>query len=1185
MKKFAKFIPVALGLLTLASCSNDEIFSESQDGVKLEKGDMLVTMTEPQEDGEAFTRGYTSRDMKSRRWYSGVDELLVYGEQFGAFDTYQFKQGIGDATGKFQIVSNPSYVANPMWALFPKDQITNGTWQLIGGLYNSSATVDVIIPQLVTYDAAYDAAHYSTNKQPYYLDDLPRWGKITSIHGGDYLETQLNWMTGILRLQLAGTPKYSNGIKVQLFENGDRTKPIRLNSVLGKNFTVKIAQNNEPIPGACIEYDTYATSAETDGALYVYIPEIEKLTDADKQKAVVYLPLPVTPKKQVDIVVSVWNWSKSKSLWSGKINSTYTSSPLWESTKDGSTYWKEYAVYKNKSIKLGNVYGNKSEYNLALDGTNPGAISDALQLIETDKDVITVVANNPIDVCEASKQTTIEIPNKVGKKQIILDLRKGLTGCDPNQTLNIVYADATDKFEGNVTLLTPDVDGSNPVLLNVDLDKSSFSIVQGKCLQQDKIDIDAREFVVGNDDPLTPTPAFTANLVKFSNNVKKFWVASQASINSFAIENSDANPENWKHGGVTEIEINGTTGISTGAIDAYTNVPETYEVAVKIQGENAKVGGGTMTHGTVDINAGLYDATKATIGNVLAGQAVTATGYAGIGYIISENATIALSGNVETDALTADGNISIIEEANVPTENITSNKGNITIDNAYTVAGIKYKGDITAEKGIVSLNQVGTVRTGFQGDIIANEFVMTGLTAVSGDVTAHGKATINIEGQNGSCNAIGGTLTLDHPTANQLNLLQGYVHTVANTAGETSLTFATTPAYAAIATVTKPDNLIPTNTSIWNGDYELKAYASFATNGYNIDGGRIWTATQLGYQNTTATDGDVIICSDIDLDNQSWPGIVQTAATNVSSFDETKAKTISNLKLIGNNTTKTAGFYTTCAEALTVTNLTFDGVSTEIKGVSGGVYDGGIGAVAGKLMKGATLTRVKVTLAGTNFGATLGKNAQTANVGGLLGATGWANLNGCQVDATGVALTGYKCMGGFIGRSYDVVNIKMYEGDDSKGIAEVYPTVTGLSFNVTYDLTQGLGAKTNDPDQGTTGWFIGSIDVNDNLTITDVKDADVKRDIVQAAGSLANEPVASLITTTSTLYYFRRDAGKADQTLVGNSGFYTSTPDDTGTPGVYRINGVRFCIYKANVAVAEADAPRFYSLNLNPYKP
>lgn len=228
MNKFMKLVPVALGLLTLASCSDDSFISEKnqQGSVTLEKGEMLVTMEAPQEDGSAFTRGYTSRDMQQRRWWSGIDKLMVYGSQFGAYDTYMFTQGVNETSGKFKIVSSPSYVATPKWALFPFEQISNGKWDLVGGLYNSASTVDVDLPQTIVYDAAYDAANYENDKQPYYLDDLPRWGEVTSTNDGEYLSTSLNRLTGILRLQLAGTPDYANGVKIQLLEAGDINKAL-----------------------------------------------------------------------------------------------------------------------------------------------------------------------------------------------------------------------------------------------------------------------------------------------------------------------------------------------------------------------------------------------------------------------------------------------------------------------------------------------------------------------------------------------------------------------------------------------------------------------------------------------------------------------------------------------------------------------------------------------------------------------------------------------------------------------------------------------------------------------------------------------------------------------------------------------------------------------------------------------
>lgn len=1204
MKKFAKFIPVALGLLTLASCSNDNLFGESQDAAQLKEGDMIVSMTELQEDGETFTRGYTSRDTKSRRWFSGEDRLRVYGLNFsGAFDTYEFVQGLKADKGAFRRINSHTSLSDPSWAVFPYEQIEGGLWEQLPGLYNTRVTVDMTIPQIVEYDAAYDAANYDTDKQPYYLDNIPRWGKVTGTADGAQLQTELKWMTGVLRLQLAGAPAYSNGFRVQMFENGDRSKPIRLNSYDGTPWTVQIAQNNEPVDGACIAFtnNDYALDVDQDGSLYVWMNGTT-LNPEDAKRAVVFLPLPVTPGKMVDIVVSVWDYAAAKKTpWDGVVDPTLTypasGGTAWDKC------WKEYATYKNKNIKLGYLYGNKTEYNLALDGTSPTAISDALELTTPDKDdIIRVTANNGIEVCGDVEETTIEIPNKDGKK-IILDLRAGLQGCavsDPN-TLNIVYKDATDPHTGEVVLITPATATGNKVKLNVDLPKSAFTIVQGGALKNTDfgdIDIDAEQFTVGNDDDTTPTK-FSAELVKLSDNVKTFVVAKEAEIKAFSV--IQTNPTYYRHGGVNKIIINGKV---TDPIDARKYVPDTYEVNVEVTGETASAND-IFTYGEVNIHGIGLVAAPTVVDDILA-KKVTAEGWATLGTVgtiddpIAE--TITLKGNIATSniipatayALIANGDISISQEANVPTGMITSNEGNITIDNAYT-ATATYAGAITAEKGIVSLNQVGAVRATFTGAITANEFKMEGLTLTTGAVKAHGTATINVDAQNGDCPAVDLTLTLDHPTANTLNLTQGYVKKVVNPAGvTTSLTFSDDATYAAIGGVVNPDKLIPTNVSKWNGDWQLKAYSTyFESNGYNHDDGRIWTATQLGYMNTAALDntdatatGELEIRANINLNDEKWPGITETAETTINGNDFT----ISNLNLIGDKTTKTAGFYNTSSKLLKINNLTFDGVKTNIAGVSGGVFDGGIGAIVGKATTGAMMTRVKVKLASDNgyFGTVPTKNVKTGNVGGFFGYSSNVVLTGCQVDANGIALAGHKNMGGFIGHSDGYVTIKMDEADDAKGIEEMYPKVTGLSFFVTYDAS--LNGATNDPEQGSTGWFIGSINVDKALTISDVDwDNDLNRAIVQASGSKFNEPAAVSLFAPSEYLYFRRDGANAVQTLIGNSGFRCLSTSAT-VPGKYFINGHEFAIYHfgskaAGAYAVEPGALRLYSITKDPYIP
>jgi hypothetical protein len=322
---------------------------------------------------------------------------------------------------------------------------------------------------------------------------------------------------------------------------------------------------------------------------------------------------------------------------------------------------------------------------------------------------------------------------------------------------------------------------------------------------------------------------------------------------------------------------------------------------------------------------------------------------------------------------------------------------------------------------------------------------------------------------------------------------------------------------------------------------------------------------QLNSTYTTTFD----LMSNIDLNNEEWAGIQVSGDYAIDG----KYHTISNVKLMGNATTGnlTAGFINKAGSALTVKALTFDGVKTEITAVSGGVYDGGIGAVVGSANGTTLLQRVIVKLAGSYFGTDNVDNALTANVGGLVGyAAGKVTLEGTQVTATGTKITGYKHMGGFIGYTQEDVDIKMAQkvGDD----IQVKPAVTGLEFYVTYDATEG-GFEYNDPNQGTTGWFIGFFYTQKKATIVDVEPGDVYRAVV--AGGKANEAKSIYIEDPKSYFWFKRDPANADQTLIGLSGFAKDAEKIT-------INGRKYEIFKTGVPFV-VGSPKLYSLIKDSY--
>ena len=1247
MKNFVKFIPVALGLLTLASCSNDELLSEKAfDAVQLNEDEMAVDLEEASEYGDLFTRSYTDRTMKKHRWTESIDQLQVYGKAFGAYDLYAFswKTSGSSTVGVFKRQHQMSNIDDPKWALFPLKNIVSGKWNMIDA-YNNYTEVTVKLPKFIEYGAAYDAPNYATGADldPYYLDELPRFGEVSEESSSEGLRTNLKYMTAVLRIQLAGIPNYANGIKIQMRENANPSQTLVING----NFTTRIGSNNRIVEGAALSCDKnvlnagkdkpqFATNPDEDGAVYVHIPATTALNGIDAKKGVLYVPLPV------------WATESSIAIFVNDPATPYGGeNPASGTKKYNQVTWKLYKELSKKPIERAKVYGNKNEYNLALDGTDPSAISDALELMEVpgDENECTLVANDEIEVCGSANATTIKIPNKKNANDqpvdvITIDLRNGLHACASNSApLKFVYASDGDPFLGSVVLIADNQNASaaNPVMLDVNLPKSGFAIVAGgdkfdKAIDQnvytDKwaLDIDAVEFAIGNDDKYTPT-SVKAGTLKFSPNVATLTVNKEGELTGdFKIDQqTNPKPEDWTFGSITAINVK---GVVNGAIDATTKTKNATQVNIKVTGAEIEshtiydaptVNGSINTRGTVTIeNAGTYvsassaDNKTATFSAAITAEgAITATGglVAMNANIKSEKDAVTLKGHtVASGNVDAEKDITIGEQAAVQ-GNITSAKGNIEIDNNYTedtwiTNNVSYTGAIVATKGSVSLNQAENkeqgkyLRVAYDGAITAGtDFTMTGLTTTSDAILLSGIATIDVAPQEGNCIAVSGSLTYRLGTAYKLNLYQGYVKGLNATAGPVELEFKDAPAYAALAGVTKYNNVKPKNVSQWNGDYKLAAilaadFAPYAFDGINhsepsvaVEHNRIWTATQLGYMMTTPW-SDIQLRSDIDLKNEKWPGIAATDATTLTGLidqDQTddyyKFKTISNLNLTNPSSQKNAGFFKTSNENLTVDNIHFDGVKTTfsqvstaeiVSGTAPEVNMWGVGAVVGYAKKDVALTRVHVKLAGDSFGAKGTVNKRSAYIGGLVGRSIAAStFEGVEFDGNNVPLCGWYNIGGFIGRSGGAFKVKLADADGE--LEAEASTVKNLKVKVSFVNT----ADVNDLYQGMTGQLAGSVsssveikDFDDNLV-----NAKYEPEGAKDSGMTPETNKAFKITVSGSNYN-RHFFNRVDQTLIGHDGTYE---DNTNS---YKINGEVYQIYKEGGTNYSPGNKHFYNLTI-----
>ena len=583
MKKLFKLVPVALGLLAFASCSNDDFANEGASVQQAEAGDLIVTFADLEDDGVSGTRSFLSRDMQ-KRMYVTSDELQVYDNDVHKFDIYKFSWADeSKESGVFRRWNTAANIKEAAWALYPKDGVENDDciWEYNEVTENTETRITMNIPDEMIYDGTYDLGDKEF-KTPLFKDVLPRWGQVTSTADGK-LQTNLSYLTGVLRLQLAGIPDYATDVKVMMLEGGLAANPV---AMTGKFETI-IAKNDVKQPDAKLAGKP--GTAGVDDFIHIDLTQAglveAPLLAKDAPKAVVFVPL-VTTTKAVDIVIYLSN--------------------------DGGATYQEYSRFKNKVIQRGKVYGNSKEYNLALDGEGPEAISDALDYIETtDGENVTLTFTGDIDVCDPDN--TILVPNKKAAS-ITIDLSNVTVNTSCGSDLFVKYKDPSGegKFAGLVAVKTGNHGGTVNMIVN--LDSTPFKFIGDEAGDITSISsIDATAFTIG--EPWQATTLSFANY-NLSTNVKTLTVATSATTDEIKTTWAAGPLGNGQN--VEKIIVNGTV---TGNITATDVNYLSQEVTVQsdVNDGVATVGGNIETNGPVNVLA------KGTVptGDILAGGNIT----------------------------------------------------------------------------------------------------------------------------------------------------------------------------------------------------------------------------------------------------------------------------------------------------------------------------------------------------------------------------------------------------------------------------------------------------------------------------------------------------------------------------------------------------------------------------------
>ena len=180
MKRFIKLIPAALAIVTLASCSTDDLFDSN--GKSASKNTLNVNVEQFDGINTRAVREWKGSDLN----FQVGDEIRVYDNDLFKFDIYSF------ADGKFTRSNEKTNIASIAYAAFPAEDVKRGYFEADG-----SVKLEMSIPSEITYD---ETKEDIVGDKIAYSSDLPMWG--TAQADGDGAKADLYHLTGVLAIKV-----------------------------------------------------------------------------------------------------------------------------------------------------------------------------------------------------------------------------------------------------------------------------------------------------------------------------------------------------------------------------------------------------------------------------------------------------------------------------------------------------------------------------------------------------------------------------------------------------------------------------------------------------------------------------------------------------------------------------------------------------------------------------------------------------------------------------------------------------------------------------------------------------------------------------------------------------------------------------------------------------------------------
>lgn len=491
MKSFIKFVPAALALVALASCSNDDLFGN---GNSQEVKGALTVNVAPLNDGEAVTRAANIPALNNDIDWQNGDQINVYDEDLSRFDEYSYQGNVFGLKDASQTASN---MRNTMtYALFPADRVDYHGWSPADG-----PKAVIRIPEKIVYNSA---SEYQASNNTAYVSNLPMFGTVTSGSTFGNVEVGLSWLTAVLRIQLNDAFANLSYLKIET----DVEHPITgaFEALLDKaGVTPQLQVGTNALENGTVMYiDVRKVPAALS---YIYVPVV-----AGSYQKFTVSTAALAGNENVEDPSTIAAWTVLRDLTTGftfNTGSIYRISKAYDLTGVTTCEMLSKALKQYKTVD-----GTAGKLTLNVGG--------ATGLIEA--------RNSDVDT-----DNTIWVPNmKASTLEINIPATTGIQSTlSTNVPLVLADVDPNEPYEGTVIINTPMIAGTSDAI-NVQVNMPKAKIVfagadlTGLSGKENTFQIDAaKDFVFG--DGTTATVINTNASFNFVN-VETVTVAANATI-------------------------------------------------------------------------------------------------------------------------------------------------------------------------------------------------------------------------------------------------------------------------------------------------------------------------------------------------------------------------------------------------------------------------------------------------------------------------------------------------------------------------------------------------------------------------------------------------------------------------------------------------------------------------------